>query len=212
MQPFGDDIEIYRLDIVRTLRDDDYLCAVLSSGGFAKSHDGVGRHHPVAQHPQRGSSVSAIVRCHDSGLHPLLPVCPGICFLSDTVRPRSSLRCFRRLPVCSPCFSVCSRGSMQPRLCLRSAIILSDTPYAVSFLFRLRQGCPHISQECQNSSTGASPSQRVCFASTPLSRRARRGDIANDVFLRMHLSFRIIVCSVQTAHVPVYGLSCRSFR
>lgn len=37
MQPFGDDIEIYRLDIVRTLRDDDYLCAVLPSGGFAKS-------------------------------------------------------------------------------------------------------------------------------------------------------------------------------
>ena len=37
MQPFGNNVEVYRLDVIRTLRYNDYLGAVLPAGRFAQS-------------------------------------------------------------------------------------------------------------------------------------------------------------------------------
>ena len=50
IQPLGDDVEIYRLDIIRTLRYNDYLGAVFPAGGFAQSsgrQQGVVTQQPV---------------------------------------------------------------------------------------------------------------------------------------------------------------------
>ena len=60
-------------------------------------------------------------------------------------------------------------------------IALSDIRYVASYQFHPQQGCPHILLERQNSLTGASPSQRVYFASIPLSHKAMIGDIASDI-------------------------------
>ena len=60
-------------------------------------------------------------------------------------------------------------------------IALSDIRYVASCQFRPQQGCPRILLERQNSLTGASPSQRVYFASIPLFHKAMIGDIANDI-------------------------------